>query len=312
MHTLLTRGYTPGINSADMYFHQCEVDQYRIRAIGVADVPDKQIMVGAQIAFRKAVDTTVMQIIDNGWAIAKASLKYAPTSTVFRAFKTHYSKHLRENYINTKTNGKRQQAHAVEALTATIEQLQTKVDNNAAEVARNAHQVHTIANTQDQMLAHPEAYSTHYVPSVVSATTATTPSGLANSALQYGGEFTELKGTVESLAQQIQALTRLQQQGPTHTGAPPNRNQRNSSRRPMGDPNGPWRQWKYWRYTCGTNLSHNSPECHKTHRQKPSHHQYKDTATKDNPQGGNSSKDRLWMKWCHPATYEPHDTQGGE
>ena len=51
MHTLLTRGYTPGINSADMYFHQCEVDQYRIRAIGVADVPDKQIMVGAQIAF---------------------------------------------------------------------------------------------------------------------------------------------------------------------------------------------------------------------------------------------------------------------
>mmetsp|Transcript_9750 Transcript_9750/g.21046 ORF Transcript_9750/g.21046 Transcript_9750/m.21046 type:complete len:81 (-) Transcript_9750:687-929(-) len=34
---------------------------------------------------------------------------------------------------------------------------------------------------------------------------------------------------------------------------------------------------------------------------KPSHHQYKDTATKDNPQGGNDRKDRLWMKWCHPA-----------
>ena len=136
-----------------MYFHQCEVDQYRIRAIGVADVPDKQIMVGAQIAFRKAVDPTVMQIIDNGWAIAKASLKYAPLSTVYRAFKTHYSKHLRETYINTKASGKRHQAHVVDALTATVEQLQSKVDHNTAEVARNAHQVHTIASTQDQMLA---------------------------------------------------------------------------------------------------------------------------------------------------------------
>ena len=278
-------------------------------------MPDKQIMVGAQIAFRKVVDTTVMQIIDNGWAIQKVSLKYAPTSTVYRAFKTHYSKHLRDYYINAKASGKRHQAHAVDALTATVEQLQARVDHNAAKVARNAHQVHTIASTQDQMLAHPEAYSTHYVPSVVSATTATTPSGLANSALINSDDnrFTKLEGTVDTLVQQIQALTQLQSQGQPNTVAPSNRsNHRTGSRRPMGDPNGPWRQWKYWCYTCGTNLSHNSPDCHKTQRQKPSHHQYKDTATKDNPQGGNSAKDRLWMKWCHPATYEPHDVKGGE
>uniref|UniRef100_A0A7S4ASS2 Uncharacterized protein n=1 Tax=Pseudo-nitzschia australis TaxID=44445 RepID=A0A7S4ASS2_9STRA len=42
--------------------------------------------------------------------------------------------------------------------------------------------VSTIASTQDHMLAQPEAYSTHYVPSVVSTTTGTTPSGLAHSA----------------------------------------------------------------------------------------------------------------------------------
>jgi len=261
-----------------------------------------QIMVGAQIAFGKTVDSTVMQIINNAWALNKTALSYAPTTTIYRTFKAHYCKNLREYYINTKVSSKKHQAHVIYALTATVDQLQTKVE-------RNTQNVHTIANTQDQMLAQPEAYSTHYVPSVVSATTATTPSGLANSATDTG--FDKLEGSIESIVQQLRALSQTQSQGhqqPTHTSTSIS----NNSRRTLGDLNGPWRQWKYWCYTCGTNLSHGSVDCHKTGRQKPSHHQYKDTVTKDNPQGGNSRKDRLWMKWCHPATYESHDTKGGE
>jgi len=172
----------------------------------------------------------------------------------------------------------------------------------------NTQNVHTIANTQDQILAQLEAYSTHYVPSVVSATTATTPSGLAHSAADT--RFDKLGGSIESIVQQLRMLSQNQhhnRQQLTHSSAG------NNARRILGDPNaGPWRQWKYWCYTCATNLTHASVDCHKTGRRKPSHHQYKVTATKDNPQeGGNSRKDCLWMKWCHLATYEPHDTKGG-
>ena len=76
---------------------------------------------------------------------------------------------------------------------------------------RNIQHVHTIASTQDQMLVQLEAYSTHYVPSVVSATTATTPSGLANSAADT--RFDKLEGSIESLVQQMKTLSQNQSQG---------------------------------------------------------------------------------------------------
>ena len=145
-------------------------------------------------------------------------------------------------------------------------------------MARNTQHVHIIASTQDQMLAQPEAYSTHYVPSVVSATTATTPSRLANSAADTC--FEKLEGSIETLVQQMMTLSQNQSQGQQFPVPTSNRNNSRNGhcpRRPIRDPNGPWRQWKYWCYTCGTNLSHDLPDCHKTYRQKPSHHQYKDS-----------------------------------
>uniref|UniRef100_A0A7S4EHQ0 Uncharacterized protein n=2 Tax=Pseudo-nitzschia australis TaxID=44445 RepID=A0A7S4EHQ0_9STRA len=150
-------------------------------------------MVGAQIAFGKTVDSTFMQIIDNAWAISKAASPYAPATTTYRDFKAHYCKSLREYYTNTKASNKKHQAHAVDEITATLDQLQSKAD-------LNTQNVHTIANTQDQMLVQPEAYSTHYVPSVVSVTTATTPSELANSAADT--RFDKLEGSIESIVQQ--------------------------------------------------------------------------------------------------------------
>ena len=30
-------------------------------------------------------------------------------------------------------------------------------------------------------------------------------------------------------------------------------------------------------------------------------------ATKGKPQGGNSTKDKYWMKWCDPTTYQAKD-----
>ena len=137
-----------------------------------------------------------------------------------------------EHYINMKLSNstKKNQAHAVYALTATVDRLQSELEINTQNVS-------TIANTQDQMLAQPEAYSTHYVPSVVSATTATTPSGLANSATD------QRLDKIESMFQQFmqQHQNRNQQRNSTSNRG----NSNNQSTRGQGDPNGPRRRWKY-------------------------------------------------------------------
>ena len=118
-----------------------------------------------------------MQITDNEWTKIGAAALYTPPATTYRNFKEHYCQGLWEYYINSQmtSTSKKDHVYAVDALTATVGRLQSEVDINRQNVS-------TIASTQDQMLAQPEAYSTHYVPSVVSATTATTPSGLVNTA----------------------------------------------------------------------------------------------------------------------------------
>ena len=66
-----------------------------------------------------------------------------------------------------------------------------------------------------------------------------------------------------------------------------------------------WKQWKHWCYTCGTNMSHDSRG--HTGACKDSAHDKNLDATKDKPQGGNSTKDKYWMKWCDPTTYQAKD-----
>ena len=288
----------PGISTAELYFKQCETDQHRINAIGVATIPDTQIMVGAQLAFRKVIDSTVMQIMDNAWTTISAAHLYSTPETTYRQFKARYCKALREHHHNTQSSreNRKNQAYAVDAvLSDTISQLQN-------ELSLTQDNVCSIANTQDQMLTQPEAFAARYVPSVVSTTTESTPSGLALSTLDT---------RLDKLESLFQRMVQHQLQGPRD--APPAVARTNARRGTIrGDPNGPWRQWKYWCYSCGTNLSHNSIDCHRTKIQRPDHDRLKSIATKDNPQGGNSKKDHLWMKWCDPGTYEPRSTKGGE
>ena len=297
---LINRDYVPGIATAELYFMQSETDQHRINAIGVATIPDTQIMVGAQLAFWKVIDSTVMQIMDNAWTTISGAHLYSTPETTYRLFKAHYCKALREHYHNTQNNRDRKnQAYAVNsALNDTISQLQH-------ELSLTQDNVCSIANTQDQMLAQPEAFAARYVPSVVSTTTDSTPSGMALSTLDT---------RLDKLENLFQRMLQNQLQGPRDTPPPIVRTTTNTNTRRgtiRGDPNGPWRQWKYWCYSCGTNLSHNSMDCHRTKIQRPDHDRYKSLATKDNPLGGNSKKDHLWMKWCNPGTYEPCDTKGG-
>jgi len=57
---------------------------------------------------------------------------------------------------------------------------------------------------------------------------------------------------------------------------------------------------------CGVNLSHNTAK-HTSSRENVGHVD-RLLATKTDPQGGGiSSREKLWMKWCHLVTREVHD-----
>mmetsp|Transcript_7775 Transcript_7775/g.17390 ORF Transcript_7775/g.17390 Transcript_7775/m.17390 type:complete len:123 (-) Transcript_7775:198-566(-) len=113
-----------------------------------------------------------------------------------------------------------------------------------------------------------------------------TPSGLANSATD------QRLDKIDSMFQQFMQ----QQKNRNHNSSFRNgndNNNRNVQGTIKGDPNGPWRQRKYWCYSCGTNLTHATVDCHRVKNQHQDHERYKATATKDNPQGGNIQKDHL-------------------
>ena len=82
-----------------------------------------------------------------------------------------------------------------------------------------------------------------------------------------------------------------------HTGV---RGDRRGRGQPQAEDNR-CRQYYQWYHSCGVNLSHHSSNC----RTPKSGHI--NTATIDNPQGGNTKKDNRHMKWRHPVTGETID-----
>mmetsp|Transcript_12738 Transcript_12738/g.26837 ORF Transcript_12738/g.26837 Transcript_12738/m.26837 type:complete len:214 (-) Transcript_12738:495-1136(-) len=200
---------------------------------------------------------------------------------------------------NTTTKGS--YTYAVDAFTATVDQVRTDMDTNI-------HNIHTIANTQDQLLAQPDpTYATHYVLSLVSASTSTTtPSDRVNRAMEQ-----RLKKLYQMFQQFFQQQTTA---APGHLAN--STNNPHFQPGPESSPTGS--QWgletmEILMYSsCGTNVNHNSINCHWTKLQLPEHNKFKATTTKDNSQGGNSTKDQLWMKWCHLVTYSAHDTKANE
>ena len=63
----------------------------------------------------------------------------------------------------------------------------------------------------------------------------------------------------------------------------------------------PWRQWRFWCYSCGCNLKHDSTQCPRPKRD------HKKEATFENPMGGNTGRNKLRLKWCHPVTNKIFD-----
>ena len=156
---MLTWEYIPWKNGAEIYFKACELDQHRATTISVADVPDTQIMVAAQIVFSREVDNNRMQEIDDKREQAHTNTAiYISPATKYTRFKEHYSKYLGEWYLNTHLtrNKKGQQAYITDSLTLQLDQLHNDLD-------MTVHNVNTIAATQDKMLSQNEV---SYTPRV--------------------------------------------------------------------------------------------------------------------------------------------------
>ena len=62
---MFTQKYIPGQNGAKKYFKACKLDQHKAKTTGVAEVLDTQIMVAAQVVFRREVDNNRMQEIND-------------------------------------------------------------------------------------------------------------------------------------------------------------------------------------------------------------------------------------------------------
>ena len=207
---MLTREYIPGKNGANIYFKVCKLDQHRARTIGVAEVLDTQIMVAAQIAFRREVNNNRMQEIDDKWeqAHTKTSIYVSPM-TKYTRFKEHYSKNLGKWYLNTHqtSNKKGQHAHITDILTIQIDQLQNNLD-------MTVHNVNTIATTQDKMLTQDE---TNYTPSVCPSAMSTTTTSTTN-------RNSAVEQRMDTLTKMMQML--IQQQTTLGTNQTSNKSQK--------------------------------------------------------------------------------------
>ena len=53
-----------------------------------------------------------------------------------------------------------------------------------------------------------------------------------------------------------------------------------------------WTQWLFWCFGCGVNLHHHTGQC--PPQKRKTNHTNRLSATKTDPQGGNSKKDHLW------------------
>ena len=176
---MLTRAYIPGQNGTKIYFKAGKLDQHRARTIGVAEVPDTQIMVATQITFCREVNNDQMQEIKDKWEQTHTNTAiYISPATKYTRFKEHCGKYLSEWYLNTHhTNNKKgQQAHITDSLTLQLDQLQNDLD-------MTVHNVNTIGTTQDKMLIKNE---NNYTPSVCLSTmsTSTTSTTNTNSAVE--------------------------------------------------------------------------------------------------------------------------------
>ena len=281
---IATREYThQNPTSCLSFLREMERDKEEIDTIGESMVTFTDLMMYCQQAFRNTLRKSTVRDIDNTWKVKLKELTAPHDSwATWTEFKEYYDKAFTEkdkDDILTENRGRAKAALAGNTLTdiqARLSDLET--DTAQLDSAFSAMQNTTI----NQGYAPSVATHTNSVPNMVGTATDNTITALTT--IMSSPDMKELLTTV--MRDEIKRAIPKQQ----HNDG--------GGRQPRGS----WDQWKYWCHTHGANLTHNSKECP---RPRTGH---KGNVTKTDPMGGNTRKDHLWMKYCHPTTYRAYDT----
>jgi len=290
VRAVLDREYSSEQSETEIYFTMCENGQYKAKSTGTSYVPKSLLIAAAQHAFHQAVNKDKMQQINDSWELVK------DLDVQYEKFKEHCTKHL-----NNWTRNMVDMAHVVMELADRRETLQSVVDSQN--------------HLQDQYTAQTKVgYNMyHNPPSMVAATTNTTNSSNTVNSVPPSTAYPDFEGILQralqtqaALAEKVLANNRPQPSQNNKTTHHRNDNNKasTSNTTPM------WRQWKYWCYICGVSLTQNTNGCKQW--RKDSNHNNFPNVTRDNPQGGNDTRDKLWLQWYNPVTYRAQVTKGSD
>ena len=235
-------------------------------------------------------DKTKIQDIENSWATIESAnaSAFMDVKVRYKHFKEHYAMHLRNLVKNVEPKKPQPQAHVVASHGGMIAHLQgtmqSVVEDQNQLRDQYAHNVKSNYTAQGR----------NGLPSVVA--TASTSTGASNNSANTAAPTMSYNDVQEMIKKALQGVIIFPGMSTSTV-----ENQHSKG-------NGKWRQWRSWCYTCGVNLSHNTGGC-KKFLKAPGHVAHPD-ATKDDPQGGNTTKNHLRMKWCHPVTNKAQDSKG--
>ena len=279
LQSLLTRTYEPNAKGAEDYFTKADGDRLMVKHLGFPYIPYSMIMSSAQAAFANSTyDSDLIHKIDTEWNAKLAThQEYQDTDSrkCYMAFKTHYNKELKILYKHKPPANRRGSAHRARDID---QDWKEQVEGSVFELhsALNA-----IKNSQKP-------------PATVPTEAICIPTGTASTGAMSATTFI----TMDQMQQTENRLMDFMKQtlgnngtNNPHTAPPGSNGGRGTTRRQAYMP------YSFWCYSCGCNISHNTAQC-KT-KSRPGHLEHM-TATIDNPQGGNTTRDDRYGKFNGP------------
>jgi len=291
LQAVIDRKYKPVQNDTKNYFGRCEHDLHKANSTKVCTVTLELLLVYAQRAFREAGNKHKVQDIENSWTLVESANVDAFTDVKvrYKQFKEHYTMHLQNLVLNVEPNKPQPQAHVVASHGDMIAHMQGTMQSVVEDQNQLRDQYAHIVEANYTAQGH------NGPPSVVVTASTSTGTGTSNNSANTAAPTMSYNDVQEMIKKALQGVV-------TTPGIPTGtmENQRKGK--------GKWRQWRSWCYTCGVNLNHSTSGCRKFLK-APGHDTHTE-ATKDDPQGGNTTKNHLWMKWCHSITNKAQDSKG--
>jgi hypothetical protein len=266
------------------FFSAMALIKRRFDILDVVPHPWESIIVNCQTAIRQCgMDKSKSRDIDTAWEIESSSIASADIWTRFTEFYI-----IKLEFISRDGVGDGHNA----ALRAELSDLKTNIGKDMETLHNNQQQLGTAYTA----LTRPSSDS---VPSFINtdASTVVTQSQQATMLKEMSDLRKEMALLVNSKGNKVGSGTGTGTSGGGRGGG--------TSPAPRIRPT-TWRQWDKWCWTHGSHLTHDSMTCDKKYRKSG----HDETATKENPMNGNTSRDHLYMQWCSPVDNSAHANKG--